>query len=453
MNKAEKRQHASHLLCCISIIAFSLWALLPMFQTLTRSYGAAAAILLFAVGILLDTPNLKRFWKKWLLRGLAIAILVLAYVFVLDRGGDNKKSALVLCVFFWFPVFFYSRSSDVSKEESHKPLGILLLIALTLSSLITTGWNLSAVLNKEMYSGVTSLSRAVSSGYNTVETTMGMHFLGINGYGYIYALVFAMPFFWIAAERQRGWKKLLAILFIALQVVTVILSQFIYAICLTAAILMIEIIGLLARKISKDRLSLGVSLLIGLVPLLLAAIFFRPLTELICSTLERLGSENLNEHTELLRSAANGGLWNTFRDAYNEMLLNPPADTLPDGSWNDLGRVRLYMKSLVGFTQSPLTGSLFGGTVRNGLHSDILDSLSTCGLLGTAVLGFLSFWAVRPCAKGQKGNPYRAHIILGLVAAIIMALINPICVYPQISLLLILGIDYALKAGRKLQAQ
>lgn len=445
-----KRISVSRKLCKISIIAFSLWVLLPTLHTITHTYAPGLCMLLFSIGLLLDTESLKLHWKKWLLRGLAIAGFILAYTFVLDRGGDNKKAIIIQQLLFWFSVFFFGYLLDIGEKKLWKHLGLILLCAVVVTSLTTTMANVNGLMIRDWSGNPIPFSRSVSNGWTPPEQIMLFELIGIGGYGFIYGLVFTLPLFWCAAEKQKGWKKLLAALFMVLVLITIILSQFLFAIALAAIIMFIEVVALIARKISRNRLSTEKSLWISVIPLLFLLLLLPSLVNGIILLAQKTDFEFLRKHLGNLNNTLQSGLpgaWEALKAAYHEMKVNPPPETLPDGKWNDIGRLRLYMKSLTGFVRSPLTGSLVGGPVSNGIHSDILDSLSTCGLIGTAILSFFVYIGFAPCLRGIRKNANRGQIVLALIMFGFMTLINPVFSYAPISLLMMAGIFFAMKAG------
>jgi hypothetical protein len=237
----------------------------------------------------------------------------------------------------------------------------------------------------------------------------------IGGYDFIYAMVAALPLVCIAIQQNQGKKRAAFIGLIVLQTVTIVLSQYTYAMLYAAAILAVEIIALLARRIAKGKLALGKSLLLGALPLLIGLALMQPLAQLASAICMELGLQNFAFSFEQLGLALQG----SATDANS--------------------RLSHYLAAVDGIRQSPIFGDLLGGTQQISYHSDVLDLLSGAGLIGAVVFCGMMWVTGRGSLRGLGKSPYRAQILLSLTAVLVISLLGTVVYSRDIPTVVILG--------------
>ena len=153
------------------------------------------------------------------------------------------------------------------------------------------------------------------------------------------------------------------------------------------AILAVQLIALLVRRLSKNRVSLGWSLVIGVLPLVLLIVLVQPLALLAARVCASLGLTG-------------------FASSFEEILIALSGTPAPDS------RLAYYLTALSGFKASPIVGSLFGAEKLLSYHSEVFDLLSGGGIIGTAVFGAMVWLMGRGLFKGAK-----RHAQLGMMTA------------------------------------
>jgi hypothetical protein len=180
-------------------------------------------------------------------------------------------------------------------------------------------------------------------------------------------------------------------------------------------ILAVEIVAALVRLISKGRVSMGASLLLGLVPLVLVWLMRMPLLRLAAGLCREAGLENFAFSFEQLAIALSGGVT------------------------DENSRLAYYLTGLEGFTASPLTGSLFGGEKLYSRHSDVLDLLSGVGLLGAAVVGVLIWLMGRGSLGGIRQSKNKARLWVVWLSVLVTAALGTVCYSRDIMAVAALG--------------
>ena len=266
-------------------------------------------------------------------------------------------------------------------------------------------------------------------GMDTLEANLALGFAGdddllylkelmlknIGGYDFIYAMVAALPLSCLAVAQSRGKKRAAYLALAALQTVTIVLSQYTYAMLYATAILAIEIIALLARRISRGRLSMGRSLLAGAAPLVLALLLMQPLAQLASIICGQLGLVNFAFSFEQLSLALQGSATDTS------------------------SRMGYYLTAVEGIRQSPLLGDLLGGAQQMSYHSDLLDLFSGGGLLGACIAAGMIWLTGRGSLRGLKQSPHKAQLWLMFSAVCVIALLGTVVYSRDIPTVMMLG--------------
>lgn len=376
-----------------SILLYLIWLLLPAVQTTGGALAGAACVGLFGLGVLLDWPYAVRHWSSILLRAVCAAAMPLLLRVFLCRGGENFAGFYVQQAMFWFPLVYAGYVRERGDERLWRHVRPVLLGAVCVTVATTIGWLIEGMLRGgRVYAYSRSLGYAGEGREAYLKELM---LRNIGGYDFVYAMVAALPFTCIAVQRCRGWKRWAFAALLAAQAVMIVLSQYTYAMLFAAAILAVELFALLARSISRGRLGMGRSLLIGAAPLVLALVLAQPLTALAAKVCGALGLSN-------------------FAFSFEQLLL-----ALQGKATSADSRLGYYLTALNGFARSPLTGSMLGGEKLLSQHSEVLDLLSGMGVVGTALAGGMMWLMGRGLLRGVKRHPDRAQ--LGMAACALLA--------------------------------
>ena len=371
-------------LCNLSMLLYIVWLMLPVVQTSLHAVTGAATVVLFGVGVLLDGETFPKRLPAFLLRVLFVAGLPLVLFFVMERGGGNLPAYYAQQGMFWFPVLWCAYARERADARLYRWIKPVLIAALVLTTLTTLGWLVQGLLRGGK---VYAYARSLGSGEPGREAYLKELMLrNIGGYDFIYASVLALPITAYLISQTRGLRRAGITTFYLLQLMMIGISQYTYAIVFALVITAMELVALILRRIWRN-VSLGASLL-WTVPLLLCIWFLRvPFTQWAANIATGIGFQNA---------------------AYslNQLLVMFTGGTVDAGS-----RLAAYTIPLQGFLDSPLIGSLAGGVKQLGMHSDLLDMLSTIGLLGTA--GFVcGVWIIgRGSEKGLR-TPALPQLVL-----------------------------------------
>ena len=409
-----KKQEFSTVFIRSSIWLYVIWLLSPAVQTTGRAMSGAACVGLFGLGILLDWDTLKKQWLGLLARAFCAAAMPLLMRKFMDRGGVNFAGFYVQQAMFWFPLVFAGHVRILGDKTLWKGLKWVLLAVVVITLLTTTGWLIEGMFLRgdKVYAYSRSLGFAGEDDPLYLKELM---LRNIGGYDFIYAMVAALPFTCIAIQQTQGKKRAAFIALIALQTVTIVLSQYTYAMLYAAAVLAVEIIALLIRRLAKGRIPMGRSLLLGALPLLIGLLLMQPLAQLASAICMEMGLENFAYSFEQLGLALQG----SATDANS--------------------RLSHYLVAADGIRQSPLFGDLFGGVQQISYHSDLLDLLSGSGIIGAAIAAGMVWLMGRGSLRGFKTHPHRAQIAFSFVMVGIIALLGTVVYSRDIPAVVMLG--------------
>jgi len=405
-----KKNEFSIQLIRLSIWLYVLWLLLPAVQTTGRAMTGAACVGLFGLGVLLDIEMLKKQWLSLLARAACAAVMPLLMRKFMDRGGANFAGFYVQQAMFWFPLVFAGHVRTLGDKRLWKHLQWVLLGAVVITLLTTTGWLIEGMFlrGEKIYAYSRALGFAEPGNEAFLKELM---LKNIGGYDFIYAMVAALPLTCIGIQQSGGKKRIAFLALIALQTVTIVLSQYTYAMLYAAAILAVEVLALLARRIAKGKLSMGQSLLIGILPLLLVLLLMQPLAQLASTICTELGLVNFAFSFEQLSLALQG----SATDANS--------------------RLGHYLVAVDGIRQSPL----FGGSQQMSYHSDLLDLLSGAGVIGAAIAGGMMWLMGRGSLRGFGKNPHKAQLSLMFAAVFVIAALGTVVYSRDIPAVVMLG--------------
>ncbi len=405
-------KHKSAVLVNLSVLLYVLWLLIPAAQTTGGALFGAACVGLFALGVLLDFSHFRKNWKELCLRALLALGLPLILRRYLDRGGENFLGFYVQQVMFWFPLIFAGYARQKGDRRLWKNLKWVLLGAVVLTLLTTTGWLIQGMLRGgRVYAYSRSLGYAGEGREAYLKELM---LRNIGGYDFVYAMAAAMPLTCLLIGRAGGWKRALFGALLLLQTAMILLSQYTYAMLFALAVLSAEGIALLIRKIWK--LSLGKSLLCALTPFALAAVFAVPLFRLAAYVCGQWGLTN-------------------FAYSFEQLLL-----ALQGQATGADSRMGYYLCALRGFAQSPLVGDVLGDAAQLSRHSDLMDLLSGVGLAGSVLTGGMVAAMGRGSLRGLSAHPQRAQVFLSFGVVALTALLSTVVYSRDISAVVMLGV-------------
>ena len=381
-----------------SILLYVIWLLLPAVQTTGRAVSGCACVGLFGLGILLDTQTLKTQWKHLLCRAAAAAAMPLLARLFMDRGGTHFAGFYVQHAMFWFPLAFAGHVRTLGDRRLWKHLKWALGGAIILTLLTTAFWLVEGMFLRgdKIYAYSRSLGFAEPGNEAYLKELM---LKNIGGYDFIYAMVAALPLACIAIQQTKGAKRAAFLALILLQTAVIVLSQYTYAMIYAATILAVEVLAFFIRRLSKGRVGMGASLLLGAVPLLLAALFMQPLSQLASAVCSKLGLVN-------------------FAFSFEQLAL-----ALQGSATDANSRLSHYLVAWEGFRSSPF----FGTRGMLSYHSDLLDLLSGAGILGFAlVLIVIPLQIGRGSLRGFRASPHRAQLCLMFAAVCVTAALGTV---------------------------
>ena len=406
-----------------SILLYLLWLLLPAVQTTGRAVTGVFAVGLFGVGVLWDWSYFKAHWLELLARAACAAAMPLLLRLFLERGGTNFPGFYVQNAMFWFPLVFAGHARTRQDARLWRFVKGAMLFAVCLTVATTIGWLIQGMLRGgKVYAYSRSLGYGGDVNPAYLKELMGRN---IGGYDFVYAMVLALPLVCIGIQRHRGWARAGFCALLCAQTVMIVLSQYTYAMLFAAAILAAEVIALFIRRISRGRIGMGGSLILGVVPLLLVLLLIKPLAGLAAYVCAGLGLTNFAQSFEHLYAAFSGG-----------------AAISPDS------RLAYYLTALRGFAASPLTGSLLGGEKLLSYHSEVLDLLSGMGLLGTAVVGAMLWLMGRGLLRGVRKNPHFAQLCVMALALLAISTLGTAFYSRDIMAVFAMGLLLVLEEAR-----
>ncbi|MDD3334474.1 MAG: hypothetical protein PHI98_03045 [Eubacteriales bacterium] len=418
----RKTSEGSVILCNASILLYLFWLLLPAVQTTGRAAFGCLTVLLFAVGVALDWEYVKKSWLTISLRALCAALTPVALYVFLERGGTGFAGFYVQNVMFWFPLVYCAYARERNDPRLWRYVKPLLLTVITVTTLTTIGWLIQGMLRGGR---VYAYSRSLGSAEPGREAYLKELMLrNIGGYDFVYATVIALPLTCIGIQACRGWKRVGFIALCCAQAVMVVLSQYTYAMVFTAILLAVEIIAWLSRLLWKVKP--GISLLIGVAPLLLVWFLREPLVGWAAALCEQIGFTNFSFSLKQLLVAMEGGVT------------------------DEASRLGYYLIPLKGIAQAPLFGTLFGGEKLLSQHSDVLDLLSGMGIIGTALMGGSVWLMGRGCLQGVMKSPYRAQLLMMAAALFATATLGTAVYSRDIMAVAAMGVLLVLGASKRI---
>lgn len=423
MNDEKKlsRQEVAVRLCAASMVLYTVWLLIPAIQTTGRAMTGCAAVALFGLGVLLDWEYFRAHWALLVGQALCAACAPLILYFFLERGGTGFAGFYVQNAMLWFPLIYLSYSRQKNDPRLWRYWKWALLGAMALTTLTTIGWLIEGMLRGgRIYAYSRSLGYAEPGREAYLKELM---LRNIGGYDFVYATVVSLPFTCVGISENRGWKRAGFTAFLLAQAVMVMLSQYTYAMVFTAAILAVELLALILRKLAK--LKTGPSLLWALVPFAVVFLFRVPLVNAAAAFCDAKGLSSVSHSLHQLLTALEGG------------------------ALEGENRLSHYRVAWEGFCASPLVGSLLGGMKQLSQHSEVLDLLSGLGVLGTAVFLTMEGIMLRGGLKGLRQSPCRAQVWTAFCAFAAVAALGTVFYSRDVFLVLAGGSSGILTAPKK----
>lgn len=388
------RNEASLRLCRLGMLVYTFWLMLPAVQITGRAITGILCSGLFVLGLILDFEEWRMHWKLLTAQAAAAIAMPLILFFFLDRGAGSLPGFFARNLMLWLPLIFVSYAKRKADPRLWKGLKIMALATMGITTLTTIGWLIQGLFVENLWH---TYPRMLGSGLTDGETLKGLMRRNIGGYDFIYAAVLTLPLLCGGIQHSKGWKRAGLLLFLLLEVIMIVMSEYTYAIVYTAVILLVEFTGLIIRRVFK--LSLGKSLLAGLIPLAILFLLRIPLIRFASDLFGSLGMASVGANLEKLLQMLEGV-------------------TVSDGN-----RLVHYQEAWAGFTASPFIGSVLSPEKRLSQHSELLDLLSGVGLLGTLAVGGLLFLLHRGAWNGTKKSASFPHLVLmGLTLVVIASL-------------------------------
>lgn len=404
----------SVLLCNASILLYVFWLLLPAVQTTGRAACGALAVGLFALGAAADGA-LWRSGKRLLAtlaRAACAALLPVVLFFFAGRGGGRLSTFFVQHCMFWFPLVFAGYARLRGDRRLWRGLKTLLLAVVSITLATTIFWLVEGMFFRgdRVYAYARSLGNATPGNEAYLKELM---LKNIGGYDFVYAMVAALPLSLLGMQRSRGGRRWGYTILAIAQTMMILLSQYTYAMIYTAVVLAVEVTAALVRRVSGERVSMGASLLCGLVPLVLVWFLRMPLLTWLSGLFREAGLTGFAFSLEQLSIALQGGVTDSN------------------------SRLSHYLVAWEGFTASPLIGSAARQLFSQ--HSDVLDLLSGAGILGTALVGGLIWLMGRGILRGFRRSESKAQLCVMWLCVLVTALFGTVCYSRDIMTVAALG--------------
>ena len=112
---------------------------------------------------------------------------------------------------------------------------------------------------------------------------------------------------------------------------------------------------------------------------------------------------------------------------------------LEGGVTDENSRLVHYQMAVEGIRQSPLLGSLLGGEQLLSRHSDVLDVLSGCGLLGSIAVALMLWLMGRGSFRGFAQHPAKAQLCIVWISVLVTACLGTVCYSRDIMAIAALG--------------
>lgn len=400
-----------------SMLAYVVWLFLPVVQCLGRSYTGAACVALFGLGVITDVETLKKQWLALFTRAAAVIALSLILIVCMDRGGDQKTAFLVRSVMLWFPLIFVGHVRAIGDRKLWQGLKITLQAVMTVTLLTTLGWSIEGIIHGQNPTYCRVLGSAAPEYAHMLNTLMMRN---IGGYDFIYALVISIPLVVISFFRSTGWRKWATAAFFAMQLATIVLSQYTSALLCTGVILLVECAAILIHLISGKRVNFKTAVLCCCM-LLVPILFAKPLLFLGCTIAERLQFDSVLYNLQQLQVLLQGGEVDPF------------------------SRLTYYPIAIRGFLASPFTGNLLGGEAMLSFHSDILDLLSSTGLLGAVCAIGLMWLAGRGTMRGIRKHAGSGNLCLMVAVCLLISLLGTVVYSREITAVIALAALFVLE--------
>ena len=382
MTKITRNEASLHL-SRLGMLLYTIWLMLPAVQVTGRALTGVMACGLFILGLILDFEEWRQHWPLLTAQALCAIAMPLILFFFLNRGAGSLPGFFARNLMLWLPLIFISYAKRKGEPRLWKGLKVLTLGVMLITTLTTVGWLIQGLFVENLWH---TYPRMLGSGIVDGETLRSLMRRNIGGYDFIYATVLSLPLGCAALHHARGWKKAGILGFMALQLVMIVMSEYTYAILYAGLILLVELTGLIIRKIF--RLSLGKSLLAGLIPLMLLFLLREPLVGLASAVFDKIGMDTVSGNLQRLLQMLQGV-------------------AVSDGN-----RLVHYQEAWRGFTASPLIGSILQPEKHLSQHSELLDLLSGVGILGTLAVCGLLFVLHRGAFRGVKKSASFPHLLL-----------------------------------------
>lgn len=387
-----------------SILAVS-FALLPITRLLPEAIKASVIMLEFSLGIIGVLNILNKYKKSSKLKHITYFI-VIVFVLIIDLMiylGEYQYvpvfsfwSKFLMMFAFWLPfilVATYCTSFDVSAINIIKKVILFFLIVTAITTLAGSIFFDDA--SRILASGDTNGNRLYQA-YN------------IGGYGFIYALSLTIP--WLIYQYHTYHKKIV-ILILILFCGCIIKSSYTTAIIITLYSIIVSLI--MIRTIKKKS---KIKILLMTMPLIIIIMLCLNNQSFWVLLLKIVSSNSI-----LLERVSN------LQDLFIKQSM-----------MGDIGfRTRLYLMSWNAFLNNPLTGNMSNHTVMKlGYHSEILDLLGGCGIIGFSILLIIICYLRKIIMPQYKNQSIKVYYMVTLLAFFVFCFINTVIGSLEFSIIL-----------------
>lgn len=385
----------------ISITSYLLYVFVPVTRGLPDVFKAAfigVAILFLLLHTIVD--------KKLSLGSTLLSIIgfvVMDYLIYYGIWRTNTAITIVnksLMLFvFWVPLL-YIRPLTYASANTMRFIRVLLESLIVIELITTFAGNIMFPM----------ASRLLASPID-VDQNRIFQMANIGGYGFVYAMVMAIPLF---IYRYRSSNSKVYLLILSLVVITIPMTFY-----MTAIVLGMSMIYFSYSITSKKGRVWGI--------LVIAFVYI--MWDYLLDTILTLSSYAMSDDNQII----------------SERLENIHEYITEGSTSGDMGyRDELRNSSWESFVESPLLGNLVGSFHVLGLHSEIVDWLGGTGILGTAFIANIILRHLKKFLHSLSGLQIKQYVYIVLMCVFVFGFLNVITSAPEISsVIVLLSLIYA----------
>lgn len=390
--KFEKKSFICDAMCVFSLIVLLLPYSNALFGSLINWIKIVPNIV-FLLGILVRDFALFR--KAVLILTVAFIYNTL-YYFQIAHVHSTFAGFIAKSILIWFFViygYYYAKYGNANTARKFINVVVFCSIFTCCTTIMALQNYPEAVRVLGNAAGAADVSDDVLYSYNVASWSL------------LYGFTFLLPFVIECFKKTRKFKFFICIIALIL---CIVLSQITFAVLFTLLFVLMSTLTNISFK--KIIIATGIFFIVCLI--------FR----------SQIGDLLLG-----LSFFLDGSVIQKLSDRSNELYMSL---VLLDFQGDALGRMVLYMTSLLTFLDEPFWGTPLEtmGFTHIGMHSQVLDSLAGIGLVGCMPIAALVVYVYYDIKKCILENSVVNIFKISFLLYIILAILNPIWYAPEITL-------------------